>query len=111
MLQMLDLSADEQVTFETKGDYWSFMSSMSGVFQVTNKRFAFRPQALLGTAKTNAFEVNLADIDTLSKCCVGPGPLKFIPTGLRVKMKNGEKYICSIMKREQLMTALEQSGK
>ena len=51
-------------------------------------------------------EFELADVLELKKCNVGPGLIKIIPTGIKVKLKNGKKHTFSVTKREKLMQAL-----
>lgn len=111
-MDMLELREGETIVYEKKGDYWTsgmMGRQIPGVFQVTTKRLAHRNKALLGTAKENSFEIELADIESLSKCNVGDGVLKIIPTGVRVKTKDGSSYIVSVLKRNEFIQIMEEN--
>ena len=105
-MELLQLREDEKVVLEMSGDLWEGLGQGSGLYQITNQRCAFRYKTILGAAKENAVEFELADVLELKKCNVGPGLIKIIPTGIKVKLKNGKKHTFSVIKREKLMQAL-----
>ena len=111
-MSIVNLEENETTVYETKGDWWAETllgkGQTPGVFEVTSKRFAFRTNTLFGKKQENAWELNVGDIASVEKCNIGNGVLKIIPTGLRVAMQDGTKYIVSVMKRDQLLAALEQ---
>ena len=59
-MSILALEEHECTVYETKGDWWADSilgkQQLPGIFEVTNKRFAFRGKTLLGTAKENGLE-------------------------------------------------------
>ena len=87
-MSILALEEHECTVYETKGDWWADSilgkQQLPGIFEVTNKRFAFRGKTLLGTAKENGLEFDLSDLASVEKCNIGNGIVKIIPTGLRL---------------------------
>lgn len=111
-MSILDLRDTEEVVLEKKGDYWTDgllgKTQIPGVYLITNQRVAFRAKGLLGKAKENSVELELSDIESISKCNVGKGVMKVIPTGVKVKTTDGTSYVFSILKRDQFLSALSQ---
>lgn len=106
IVELLQLRDNEKVVLEQSGDLWEGLGQGSGVYVVTDQRCAFRYKTLLGKAKENAVEFELSDVTGVKKCNVGPGFIKFIPTGIKVTLKSGKKHVFSVMKREKMMQAL-----
>ena len=48
----------------------------------------------------------VSDVAQIKKCNIGPGFIKFIPTGIKVTLKDGKKHVFSVTKREKMMQAL-----
>lgn len=97
---MKELEINETILKQDKGDYWSSMfhilyEQKRGEYIITNKRIIFK-----SFLEVNDFIVKYEDIESISKCCVGP-LIRFIPTGIRIKTKNGKKYIMSIFGRKK----------
>ena len=110
-MSTLALEEHECTVYETKGDWWADSilgkQQLPGIFEVTNKRFAFRGKTLLGTAKENGLEFDPSDLASVEKCNIGNGIVKIIPTGLRLTMRDGGQYVVSILKRDKLLEILE----
>ena len=81
-MSILALEEHECTVYETKGDWWADSilgkQQLPGIFEVTNKRFAFRGKTLLGTAKENGLEFDLSDLASVEKCNIGNGIVKII---------------------------------
>lgn len=105
-MELFQLRGNEKIVLEQSGDLWEGMSQGSGLFVITDQRCAFRYKTILGAAKQNAVEFELADVAELKKCNIGPGFIKFIPTGIKVTLKSGKKHVFSVTKRERMMQAL-----
>ncbi|BCJ95494.1 hypothetical protein acsn021_30630 [Anaerocolumna cellulosilytica] len=108
-MQILDLQSDEVVIKEIKGDYWAgslMYKQIRGVYLLTSKRFAFRAMTILGAAKHNYMEIDLSDIISVDKCMIGPYLFRFLPTGLRLTMRDGSKHRVSILSRGKLLEEL-----
>lgn len=105
-VELLQLRENEKTVLELSGDLWEGLGQGSGVFQITDQRCAFRYKTLLGAAKQNAVEFELSEVAQIKKCNIGPGFIKFIPTGIKVTLKDGKKHVFSVTKREKMMQAL-----
>lgn len=106
-MALLTLREQEKIILEISGDYWIGNRQSTGIFEVTDFRMAFRYKTILGRAKENAVELELANIATVDKCNVGGGLIKLVPTGIKVTTKSGETYIFSVLKRDKLISALK----
>lgn len=110
MMEILEYREGERKVLEKNGDYWKDgllgKSQLPGIFVITDQRIAFRCKALLGAAKQNEFELERVQIKSVGKCNIGPGPVKFIPTGVKIEMNDGSKYIASVTGRTAFMDAL-----
>lgn len=101
----MELRTGEVVEREIKGDYWTNMfgiqmSQVRGTHYITNQRIVF--QGGFGTVE----EMEYSDIELIKKCNVG-GLIRFVPTGIMVKMKNGKKHYLSVLGRKDVLTLLE----
>ncbi|MBS6954168.1 MAG: PH domain-containing protein [Enterocloster asparagiformis] len=99
MADNLELSEGEIVESEVKGDYWEktfcMYSQKSGKYWLTNKRILFRG----GFAAS--LDLPYEEIDEVRTCNVGPF-IQFMPTGIKVIMKNGKGYKLSVLGRRKI---------
>ncbi len=99
MRHNVDLRPNETIIEVTKGDLWvgwSFASKQNrGRYTFTDQRVIFTPTQLL--AMGSDIEFNYSDVESLEKCSIGP----FLPFGVKVITKQGEKYKLSLMKRDK----------
>ena len=102
-MELLQLRENEKTVLELSGDLWEGLGQGSGT---VDSWCAFRYKTLLGAAKQNAVEFELSDVAQIKKCNIGPGFIKFIPTGIKVTLKDGKKHVFSVTKREKMMQAL-----
>lgn len=104
MAAVLELQDGEQVEKEFKGDYWEkslcFYSQNRGNYWITNQRIVFRGG--FGTT----LDIPYTDIASVSLCKVGP-LLQFMPTGIKVSLKNGKTYKLSVLKRKSIIELIE----
>ena len=101
----LELQENEIVEKEISSDYWEsfgfiMISQIRGKYCFTNKRIVFRG----GYAKE--VEILYSEIESIKKCCVG-GLIRFVPTGIKVTMKDGKKHYLSVVKRKQIMSLIQ----
>ena len=89
MADNLELHEGEVVESEVKGDYWEktlcMYSQKSGKYWFTNQRILFRG------GFTASLDLPYEEIDDVRTCSVGPF-IPFMPTGVKVTMKNGKSY-------------------
>ena len=99
-----ELQENEIIEKEFKSDYWeTFLFTMNqkrGKYYLTNKRIVF-----VGGFATEV-EIPYNEIESIKKCCVGP-LIRFVPTGIKVTMKNGKKHYLSVTKRNDVMNLIE----
>lgn len=69
---------------------------ISGKVYLTDQRVAFLASGLVGTASVS-WEIELKDVAAVETCTTPP----FFPFGVRLKMKDGKRYMLGIMKREK----------
>lgn len=95
-----DLQDGEELLYTVKGDTWkipvmTISRQISGKFFFTDRRIAFRTW---GVGKGNAaYDVDYKDVDTISTYNIN----FFIPTGIKITLKNGDLYKISVMKRKK----------
>lgn len=105
MAVQLDLHEGETIIKEVKGDYWEklflFMYSQKrGKYWFTSERIIFRGGIIAG------LDLPYAEIAEISKCNVGPA-IHFIPTGIKVTMKDGKQYRLSVLGRKEIMEIIQ----
>lgn len=98
--ETLGLKETETIEKEFRGDYWSFLSQTRGYYWFTNERIIFHG----GFATVEEIPYN--EIDFVTKRNVG-GILPIIPTGIKVKMKNGKSHTLSVQKRNDIIAFIE----
>lgn len=101
MAQELDLHEGETVVQEVKGDYWEntflFMYSQKrGKFWFTDERILFRG------GFTASLDLPYSEITEIKKCNVGPA-VHFVPTGIKVTMRDGKNHRLSVLGRNKIM--------
>ena len=69
---------------------------VSGKAYFTDQRIAFLASGLVGTAAVS-WEIEMKDIASVESCTTPP----FFPFGVRLKMKDGNRYLLGIMKRDK----------
>lgn len=93
-----ELAEGEAVEKEFSSDYWEkflFMYSQKrGRYYFTNQRivFTYFGQVLL--------DLPYAEMESAVACNVG-ALIKFVPTGIKVTMKDGKQYDLSVTKRKE----------
>lgn len=102
--ETLELKETENIEKEVKGDYWEknlcFYSQKTGKYWFTNERIIFRGGFITG------IDLPYADIESASTCNIG-GFIPFLPTGIKVKMKDGKSYKLSVVKRKDILALIE----
>lgn len=102
----IQFRANEVVELEMASDYWSNLfgviqfSQIRGRYWFTNERIIFAG----GFAKK--IEIDYYDIASVQKCFIGP-IIRFLPTGILVTTKSGEKHYLSILGRQKVLDLLE----
>ena len=105
----LELRPNETIEKEFASDYWTTfgpitVSQKRGKYIITNERIYFRGGFI------TEVEIPFSEIDYIKKCNVG-GLIPFMPTGIKVMMKNGEKHILSVLGRGKIMEMIEEKIK
>lgn len=96
---------NEEIVLDTKaGDYWRgglIASQISGTYTFTNQKIRFE-SSFGGTV----LELPYTDIASAALCNVGP-LIKFLPTGILIRMKDGKTYRLFLMKRKKFLALVE----
>ena len=98
------LKENETILKETPSDYWvSFlgitMSQVRGHYTFTDQRIYF-----VGGFKDR--EIPYSEIASIKKCAVGP-IIPFVPTGIKIVMKDGTKHFLSVLGRAEIMEIIQ----
>lgn len=105
-MNTITLRPSETVEFEMRSDYWKALfgfvlfSQIRGRYWFTNERVIFA-----GGIATQV-QIDYYDIASVKKCFIGP-VIRFIPTGILVTTKAGEKHYFSILNRKKAFEFLE----
>ena len=104
MEELEELQESETIIEKVKGDYWEkFLFTYEqkrGEFTITDKRIIFKG----GFATT--FSINYEDIESVTKCNVGP-LMRFIPTGISIKLKDKKEYRMSVLGRDKYIEIIQ----
>lgn len=105
----LVLRDGEQVLAETKGDYWwklflFLYSQESGRITLTDQRILFQGTVL--SSLMHSLDLTYRDIASVRKCWIGP-IVPFLPTGIKIRMKNGKSYELSVLKRQKYIDIIQ----
>lgn len=106
MAASIELQGGESIVKEFQGDYWKKMfafvySQKRGRYWITNRRIVFQ-----GGFATE-LSLSYSDIAEVKKCLVGPC-FGFLPTGIKVTMKNGEQHRLSVLSRKKTLELIQQ---
>lgn len=108
MADAFELHEGETVEKQIKGDYWErtlcFYSQKTGQYWFTNERIIFRGGFVA------AIDLPYKEIEAVKKCNVGP-LLQFLPTGVKVTMKDGKSYKLSVLGRKSIIELIESKCK
>lgn len=101
----MELLENEKILETVKGDYWEKLflimySQRRGSFTLTDKRIVFEQM------KTVVLDIPYENIESIKKCNVGD-LVKFVPTGISIKTKEGKEYRMSVMKRAKYMELIQ----
>ena len=101
----MELENGESILIQEKGDYWEkficFYNQNRGKYTITNKRIIFS-----SLMEIHDFSIRYEDIQSISKCNVGP-LIRFMPTGILVRTKQGKSYRLSVLGRKKYMDTIE----
>lgn len=104
MADAFELHEGESIEKELKGDYWEktlcFYSQKTGKYWFTNERIIFRGGFV------TALDLPYAEIESVSLCNVGP-LIPFLPTGIKVTMKDNKSYKLSVLKRKDILAFIQ----
>lgn len=102
----IELKEGEVIEKEIQGDYWEnlfgifLISQKRGHYGFTNERIVFKGGFVFEE------EIPFSEIESIAKCNVG-GLIRFIPTGIKVVMKDGKKHVLSVLKRNDVMEMIQ----
>lgn len=102
--EVLELKETENIEKEFKSDYWKktlfTYSQTRGKYWFTNERIIFR-----GGFAT-VIDIPYKEIESINTCNVG-GLIPIVPTGIKVKMKDGKTHVLSVTKRKENMAFIQ----
>lgn len=105
---ILDLLPLETELRRVKGDCWSVPGSIGkrqvpGAYTFTDQRILFRGNGLIDALRV-VFAIPYGEIASVESCSVG----LFIPTGIRIRLRDGGTYLLSIMKRKEILALIQE---
>lgn len=105
-MKNFELLPGEEIIKTAKGDCWGtpdlFRVQTAGRYAFTNQRIIFEGNGIIEKLRLR-FALPYSEIKTIQPYSV----LFFIWTGIVVRMKNGDKYKLSLMKRRQYMDLIQ----
>lgn len=109
MGKKLELHSGEQIIKTVKGDCWEvpfgIYGQVPGKYAFTNQRVRFMGNGIMQALRME-FEIIYEEIDAIETFTVG----LFFPTGIKVWMKNGDKYLLSLLKRKEYIQLMQGYG-
>lgn len=105
ILQLLPMETELR---RVKGDCWSVPGSIAkrqvpGAYTFTDQRILFRGNGLIDALRV-VFAIPYGEIVSAEPCPVGP----FIPTGIRIRVRDGGTYLLSILKRKEILALIQE---
>ena len=99
-----ELRENETVLKELPSDYWLAICGIT--FSQTRGRYTFTNQRIYFVGGFKDKEIPYSEIESIKKCAVGP-LIPFIPTGIKVVMKDGKKHYLSVIGRAEIMDIIQ----
>lgn len=104
----IELREGEVLLSEFRGDYWEkflviLSTQVRGQYWITNQRIKFHGFA-------TDLELEMKDIESVQPCLIG-GLIPFIPTGIKVRMKDGKSYTLSVLARSKHIQMIQDAMK
>lgn len=99
-MESLELQPGEEIIKTAGGDCWEtpYMHSQTpGKYTFTNKRIIFKGNGVIEKLRIK-FAIPYTEIESIE-----PYLVVFFKTGMRVWMKNGDRYRLSLRKRQEYM--------
>lgn len=100
------LSDGEIIIKTANGDCWETPNvsgfQTPGSYTFTNKRILFKGNGVIESLRL-VFEIPYSEIQSIE-----PYTVLFFKTGIRIRLKNGDRYRLSLMKRRQYMDIINQ---
>ena len=103
---ILELQPGEQALKRVKGDFWGTTATgaqVPGTYIFTDRRILFQGGGLI-KALRSAFSLPYSEISSLEPYMVS----LFIPTGIRIRRKDGKYFRVSVLKRKEIMSFIEE---
>lgn len=99
-----ELRENETVLKELASDYWSAIFGIT--VSQTRGRYTFTNQRIYFVGGFTDKDIPYSEIESIKKCGVGP-LIPFVPTGIKVTMKDGKKHYLSVMGRAEIMDIIQ----
>jgi len=101
----IQLRANETVELEMLSDYWTNLGGIFLISQVRGRYWFTNERIIFAGGFGKRVEIEYYDIASVKKCCIGP-LIRFMPTGILVTTKTGEKHFLSILGRGKVLELL-----
>ena len=98
------LKENETILKETPSDYW--MSIFGITLSQVRGHYTFTDQRIYFVGGFKDKEIPYSEIASIKKWAVGP-IIPFVPTGIKVVMKDGTKHFLSVIGRAEIMAIIQ----
>lgn len=102
----IQFRANETVELEMPSDYWTNLGGIFLISQIRGRYWFTNERIIFAGGFGKLIEIDYFDIASVKKCFIGP-LIRFLPTGILVTTKAGEKHYLSILGRGKVLDLLE----
>ena len=102
----ITLRPSETVEFEMKSDYWKALFGVLQISQIRGRYWFTNERVIFMGGLATKVQIDYYDIASIKKCFIGP-IIRFLPFGILVTTKAGEKHYFSILNRKKAYEFLE----
>lgn len=106
----IQFRANETVEWETPSDYWKALFGVIQISQVRGRYWFTNERVIFAGGFATKVEIEYSEIASVKKCFIGP-IIRFMPFGILVTTKTGEKHYFSILNRKKALEVLESKVK
>ena len=97
---------NETVELEMRSDYWPALFGVLQYSQIRGKYWFTNERIIFAGGFTTRIDIEYYEIASVKKCFIGP-IIRFLPTGILVTTKSGEKHYLSIFGRNKVLELLQ----
>lgn len=102
----IQFRTNETVELEMASDYWKALFGVVQFSQIRGRYWFTNERVIFAGGFSTKIEIEYDDIASIKKCFIGP-IIRFMPFGILVTTKSGEKHYFSILNRNKAYELLE----